>query len=356
MTKVLLIGSGIIGKAITEMLGGCEDYQVTVADREPEALQGVDSARAKTQVLDVQDAQALREAMQDMDVVLSACPYFLSAPIAEAARDTRTHYFDLTEDVAATKGIMDIARDASTVFMPQCGLAPGFVSIVTADLARRFDSLRHVRMRVGALPMYPSNALKYNLTWNIDGLINEYCNPCEVIHDGTRREALPLEGYEQFSLDGARYEAFNTSGGLGTLCDTLDGKVESLSYKSIRYPGHCELARFLINELRFKNRRALLKELFIESIPSTSQDVVFIFVTVSGMRAGQLTQETFTKKVYHRHVGDKPMTAIQITTAASVCAVIDLQRSGKLRDRGFLRQEEVSLQDLLGNRFGGYYM
>ena len=107
--------------------------------------------------------------------------------------------------------------------MPQCGLAPGFISIAAYHLTRLFDKLDAVYMRVGALPQFPSNALKYNLTWSTDGLINEYCNPCEAIHDGRRIDVLPLEGLEHFSLDGVRYEAFNTSGGLGTLCETLDG-------------------------------------------------------------------------------------------------------------------------------------
>ena len=82
-------------------------------------------------------------------------------------------------------------------------------------------------MRVGALPQFPTNALNYNLTWSTDGLINEYCNPCEAIHEGKLIEVLPLEGIEQFSLDGITYEAFNTSGGLGTLCETLPARSSS---------------------------------------------------------------------------------------------------------------------------------
>ena len=91
--------------------------------------------------------------------------------------------------------------------MPQCGLAPGFISIVANDLVQRFDAVETVRMRVGALPQFPTDALKYNLTWSTDGLINEYCNPCEVIHEGRQIEVLPLEGLEHFSLDGDRYES-----------------------------------------------------------------------------------------------------------------------------------------------------
>ena len=101
-------------------------------------------------------------------------------------------------------------------------------------------------MRVGALPEFPSNALNYNLTWSTDGLINEYCNPCQAIHDGRLIDALPLDGLESFSLDGVHYEAFNTSGGLGTLCETLLGQVRELNYRTIRYRGHRELMAFLL--------------------------------------------------------------------------------------------------------------
>ncbi len=121
--------------------------------------------------------------------------------------------------------------------MPQCGLAPGFIGIVAHHLSKRFDVLHEIKMRVGALPAFPTNALKYNLTWSVDGLINEYCHPCDAIRDGERIEMLALEGMEHFSLDGVEYEAFNTSGGLGTLCDTLAGRVRSAGLQIGPLPG-----------------------------------------------------------------------------------------------------------------------
>ncbi|WP_225974751.1 saccharopine dehydrogenase family protein [Arachidicoccus ginsenosidivorans] len=108
--------------------------------------------------------------------------------------------------------------------MPQCGLAPGFISIAAYDLCQQFDSLQSVRLRVGALPQYPVNRLKYNLTWSTNGLVNEYCNPCDAIVDGKRTQVLPMEGLEHFMADGIDYEAFNTSGGLSALAEVLDGK------------------------------------------------------------------------------------------------------------------------------------
>ena len=125
--------------------------------------------------------------------------------------------------------------------MPQCGLAPGFVSIVAQHLTRQFDTLDTVNMRVGALPPFPTNALKYNLTWSTDGLINEYCNPCEAIHDGRSVEVLPLEGLEHFSLDGVRYEAFNTSRRpRHAVRNARRARSAKLNYKTIRYAGHRE--------------------------------------------------------------------------------------------------------------------
>lgn len=354
MTKVLLLGAGNIGIAITKLLQSSGDYTVTVADKEEQRLATMPEG-VKTMVLDVSDRAAVRRALSENDAVLSALPFFLNVPIAEAARETNTHYYDLTEDVDTANRVRELAADARTVFVPQCGLAPGFISIAAYDLAKKFEKLNRVRMRVGALPLFPSNALKYNLTWSTAGLINEYCNPCHVIHDGQVREVLALEGLEEFSLDGVSYEAFNTSGGLGTLWETLRGKVDYLNYKTIRYPGHCELIKFLCNDLRLSERRKLFEDVLEHAVPITAQDVVLIFVTVSGVQNGRLVQETYTRKVYHGRIGGTELSAIQITTAAGVCAMMDLQRSGELPQRGFVKQEDVSLQAFLKNRFGQYY-
>ena len=252
----------------------------------------------------------------------------------------------------STRTIKQLAEGAKTAFIPQCGLAPGFISIVAYDLAKKFDKLRDVQMRVGALPVFPHNALKYNLTWSTDGLINEYCNPCESIRDGQRIEVPALEELEQFTLDGVEYEAFNTSGGLGTLCDTLEGKVENLNYKTVRYPGHRDIVKLLVRDLHLGTRRDIFKDVLETAIPITYQDVVLVFVTVSGWKDGRLTQESYAKKIYSQTVGDRLMSAIQITTAAGICAMCDLLVEGKLPQKGFVRQEEAKLSDFLANRFG----
>jgi len=287
--------------------------------------------------------------------VLSAAPYHATRLIAEAAKAGGAHYLDLTEDVASTRAVKQLSGGARTAFIPQCGLAPGFITIVAADLASRFDELNDVRMRVGALPEFPSNALNYNLTWSTDGVINEYCEPCEAIVNGQLRETQPLEELEEFSLDGILYEAFNTSGGLGTLCETLAGKVRNLNYRTIRYPGHAAIMKALLNDLRLRDRRELLKDILENAVPITLQDVVIVFVTVSGMRGGQLMQETYANKIYAAPMGGRVRSAIQITTAGGICAVLDMLSAGELPQSGLIRQEEIGLKAFLANRFGKVY-
>ena len=355
MNKVIILGGGKIGAAIVEMLGTSGDYDLVVGDRDEAMLGALHRHDIDRHVLDVTDSAALQALMAGADAVVSALPFYLNGAVAEAARDSGLHYFDLTEDVETTRRVRAIADGADRVFMPQCGLAPGFISIVAHDLARRFESLDVVRLRVGALPQFPTNALNYNLTWSTDGLINEYCNPCEAIHEGKLIEVLPLQGVEQFSLDGITYEAFNTSGGLGTLCDTLDGKADEVNYKTVRYPGHCERMRLLVNDLKLGERRELFKDVLETAIPMTLQDVVLIFATVTGMRDGRLTQESYANKVYNQDINGVSWSAIQITTAAGVCAMVDLVHAFGDALGGFVRQEDISLDDFLANRFGRYY-
>jgi saccharopine dehydrogenase-like NADP-dependent oxidoreductase len=356
MKSVVIAGAGHIGSTIAAMLARTGDYAVVLADRCAESLARLPRRRGvETRVLDVADPEALRHALAGAFAVISAAPYHLTVAIAAAAREAGIHYLDLTEDVASTCQVKALAEGAGAAFIPQCGLAPGFISIVAADLARGFDELHDVRLRVGALPKYPSNALNYNLTWSTDGVINEYCEPCEAIVDGHPRQTRALEECEAFALDGVAYEAFNTSGGLGTLAETLQGRVRNLNYRTIRYPGHAAIMKALLNDLRLRDRRHILKDILEHAVPATVQDVVIVFVTVSGLRRGVLMQETYANRIYAGEVCGECMSAIQITTASAACAVLDLLAKGALPARGFVRQEDIALGAFLANRFGRAY-
>jgi saccharopine dehydrogenase-like NADP-dependent oxidoreductase len=356
MRKVAVVGAGKIGSTVVELLAGCGDYEVLVIDQSEPALAAFGGvARVETRAMPIAHPKALAKALFGRFAVVNCAPYHLTTTVAQAAAEAGAHYLDLTEDVASTKVVRMLAATAKSAFIPQCGLAPGFITIAAADLCRGFEELHDVRLRVGALPRYPSNALNYNLTWSTDGVINEYCEPCEAVVNGKLREVPPLEEREEFALDGVTYEAFNTSGGLGGLAQILEGRVRNLNYKTIRYPGHAAIMKALLVDLDLRNRRHILKDILENAVPATLQDVVIVFVTVSGLKAGRLMQETYVNRIYAQPLAGHVASAIQMTTAGAICAVLDLLASGKLPEQGYVAQEDIALSDFLANRFGRIY-
>ena len=352
MKDVLVAGAGNIGRAIAALLSETGDYRVTVADGDAAALQALWSDGVSTHQCDLTDDDALKAALIDKFAVVAATPYDVTPAVARAAIAAGAHYFDLTEDEAASRVLRDLEPDARAVLAPQCGLAPGFISIAAGALAARFETLNTMTLRVGALPQTPTNALGYNLTWSTDGLINEYVHPCEVIANGAMAFAAPLEGLENLVINGVAYEAFHTSGGLGSLGESLKGRIRELAYKTIRYPGHRDAMRMLIHDLGLKERRSLLKEVLEGGLATTVDDVVLVQVTVTGQKDNRFTEESFVREIYPQPIGDRVLTAIQATTAGSACAILDLVASGALPQSGLIRQENVPLEAFLENRFG----
>jgi saccharopine dehydrogenase-like NADP-dependent oxidoreductase len=358
MHKVLVLGAGKIGALISGLLAESGVYQVQLADVDESAAASVARAHGLPNVqpvrLDATDAEALRAHMrrQPVDAVVSSLPYHCNPVVGAAAREAGVHYFDLTEDVEVTRRVSALAREAPQAFVPQCGLAPGFISIAGGELIRHFDSLRSVRLRVGALPQHPHNVLKYSLTWSTEGLINEYGNPCEAVSDGRLVEIRPLEGLEEIEIDGTLYEAFNTSGGLGSLAQTCGARCESMDYKTIRYPGHCAQMRLLMNDLKLNQDRATLRRILENAVPQTLQDVVIVYAAVTGQQNGELREENYVSKIYPQMIAGRLWSAIQVTTASGVCAVLDLVLTHPDRHHGLVTQESFRLPDILANRFG----
>ena len=361
MHRVLVLGAGKIGALIAGLLADAGDYQVQLADVSLDAARGVSRAHGRRNLaaygLDASDAAALDRHLGDHRpaVVISSLPFYCNPGVAKAARRQGLHYFDLTEDVEVTRAVRATAEGAETAFVPQCGLAPGFVSIAANELISHFDELKSVKLRVGALPQHPNNVLKYSLTWSTEGLINEYGNPCLAITDGRLVEAAPLEGLEEIEIDGTLYEAFNTSGGLGSLGETYGARCEVMNYKTMRYPGHCEQVRLLMNDLKLNQDRTTLKRILENAVPQTLQDVVIIYVAVCGRQGGELREENYVNKVYPQEISGRLWSAIQVTTAAGVTAVVDLVLKQPERYRGFVRQEQFRLPEILDNRFGAWY-
>jgi saccharopine dehydrogenase-like NADP-dependent oxidoreductase len=361
MHRVLVLGAGKIGSLIAGLLADSGSYLVQLADLAAGTAGAVARAHGLSQIaafdVDAGNAAALAAHLKahPVDAIVSSLPYYCNLRVAEAARAAGAHYFDLTEDVAVTRGVRAVAQGAGHAFVPQCGLAPGFISIAAAELIRHFDDIRTVKLRVGALPQHPNNVLKYSLTWSTEGLINEYGNPCEAVQDGRAVAVAPLEGLEEISIDGTAYEAFNTSGGLGSLAESFGSKAETMDYKTIRYPGHCEQMRLLMNGLKLNHDRATLKRVLENAVPQTLQDVVIVYAAVAGRQDGELREENYVHKIYPQLIAGRLWSAIQLTTAAGVTAVLDLVLEQPGRFKGFVAQEHFRLPEILQNRFGRHY-
>ena len=352
--KIGIVGAGKVGGTIATLLESCKFCQsVALADARMNIdLRGFKKTRFVQ--VDVKKPAPLAAFVQGCDAIVNALPFYLNQAVASACAKSGVSYFDLSEDVNTTAFVQKLAKKAPQVtFMPQCGLAPGAINIVGGSLASSLEQVRNCEMRVGALPLNASNQMKYYLSWSTAGLINEYCQVGEALHGGKRVATMPLDGVERITIDGTEYEAFNTSGGVATMCQTFAGKVGDLNYKTMRYPGHRDLMKFLLQDLNLAPRQELVTQIFDQEVPLTESDVVVFYVSVVGNeKGGGLKQRSFIKKMHGAMIAGRKLNAIQLTTAAGIAGVLELFARGRLGP-GFVRQESVSLKDFLGTRWGG---
>lgn len=345
--KVAVLGLGKVGQLAATFLHHA-GFQVTGIDqRAPRDDGGFD-----VHTVDIADPAVLRAELATNDAVLSCLPYHLNKMVAGVAHELGLHYFDLTEDVSTTQTILELSATAKGVMAPQCGLAPGFVGIVAASQVESFDVCRAVRMRVGALPQHPTGLLGYAFNWSPEGVVNEYLNDCEVIEEGQRKWVSPMEWRESLYVNGVKLEAFTTSGGLGTMCDTYHGRVVNIDYKTIRYPGHMELMNFFFHELLMREERDLAGRILTHAKPPVNDDVVYIHVSSEGRINEQLKRVEFVRAYMPREVDGIHRTAIAWTTAGSVAAVIEMVRNGSLPQQGFIKQEQIDLDAFLATPTG----
>ena len=349
MKTITILGLGKVGRLAGELLDA-NGFKVMGVD-----CRTVGGLPFACKVLDVADAQALRTALEGQDAVLSCLPFFLNIRVAQIANHLGLHYFDLTEDMPTTRAILELANTSKGLMAPQCGLAPGFVGIVGADLISRFDSCRSCRLRVGALPQNPTGQMGYSFNWSPEGVVNEYLNDCEVLEDGEIKRVSPMEWVEKVMIDGIELEAFTTSGGLGTMCETYAGTVPNMDYKTMRYPGHVDLMNFFFHELLMRERREEAGKILVHAKPPVSDDIVYIHVSVEGIIDGQLERLEFVRGLKPIEISGKRRTAIAWTTASSVVAVIEMVREGLLASTGFLKQEDIPLEAFLNTVNGARY-
>jgi saccharopine dehydrogenase (NAD+, L-lysine-forming) len=345
--RIAVLGLGRIGTLAATLLHET-GFEVTGFDvRPPHGAVPFRAARKS-----VATEKAARASLRGFDAVLSCLPYDLNLGVATAAHGLGLHYFDMTEDVSTTRAIRAMSETSNTLMTPQCGLAPGFVAIVGAHLANRFDHVRSIRLRVGALPQHPTGLLGYAFNWSPEGVVNEYLNDCEVIEEGQHKWVSSMEWIERIYVNGNELEAFTTSGGLGTMCETFLGRVENLDYKSMRYPGHVALMNFFFHELLMRERRDLAGEILTNAKPPVDDDVVHFHVSAEGDIDERLQRREFVRSYYPRAMAGRTWTAIAWTTSASACAVIEMVSRGELPVAGFQKQEDIPLDSFLKTRNG----
>ncbi|MBF0573823.1 MAG: saccharopine dehydrogenase NADP-binding domain-containing protein [Desulfamplus sp.] len=347
--SVVVLGLGKVGTLVGTLLHKT-GFEVTGAD-----IYGKDNLPFPTIKTDMANVDSFSEQLKSFDAVISCLPYSYNINVATAAHKLGIHYFDLTEDVPTTKAIIEMSKTAKSVMAPQCGLAPGFIAIVGASLASNFTKIRSIKLRVGALPQNPTGLLGYAFNWSPEGVVNEYLNDCEVIENGQHKLVSPMEWIEQLFIHGIQLEAFTTSGGLGTMCETYLGKVDNLDYKSIRYPGHVQQMNFFFHELLMREDRKKAGEILTNAKPAVNEDVVYVHASAEGLQGSQLFREEFVNAYYPITIDGKQWRAISWTTAASACAIIEMVNSGSLQDRGFIKQEDISLKDFLQTKNGRLY-
>jgi saccharopine dehydrogenase-like NADP-dependent oxidoreductase len=354
--QVAVFGLGKVGELVALLLADA-GFKVVGLDSAPRPLTTTDGVELEVRSLDVNDGAALRESLRGVDAVVSCLPYHLNITVAEAASDSHVHYFDLTEDVPTTQRVIELsaaprADRPAPAFAPQCGLAPGLIGIVGASLAQHFDELRSIELKVGALPQNPTGLLGYAFNWSAEGVVNEYLNDCEVLRSGRRQMVPAMTEKERVLIGGIELEAALTSGGLGTMCETYEGRVNRLDYKTLRYPGHFRQMHFLFDELNLRERREEVGRMLVDAKPPVNDDIVYLHAAVEGVKAGAPFRENFVRAYLPLDIDGRHWRAISWTTAASAVAVVELVADGRLPASGFVKQEDIPLADLLDTHAG----
>lgn len=351
--RVTIIGAGNVGIALARTLGEYPEFSVRLIDCVDDALVRAAKLGFEAIFADAQRQEKLVELLDGQHVVVAAGPDRTAGCVARAAIKAGVHYLDFSDldDVE----IREIAAEASggQVFLPGCGVSPGLVASLVAEFSEGFDTIDQLVVRVGALPRFPTNRLGYGRIWNIPGLIDEYTRPCEAILDGKRVSIGALEGRENFTLDGRPYEAFVTGGGMGGLARQLRCSVQNLVFKTIRYPGHLDYIRFLLDDLGLRKRRDLLRTILMNGLPVIEDDMVLIFITANGVRDNIPVERSIVRRagVMSDSSAGVYGNALSCAAAAHAATMIDLLRSGEISTAGVVEVGTFAARTLLENRF-----
>jgi lysine 6-dehydrogenase len=358
--KILVLGAGRMGLGAAYDLAHNSNVEaVTLADLEIERARAVAKTIRSDKVtpahVDVTNSEQVIELMRGHDAAISCVVYHHNLRLARAALSARVNFCDLGGNnsvVDEELALDEEARRAGINIIPDCGLAPGMVSVLVAHGAERFERLDEVHIRVGGLPQHPRPPLDYQMVFSVEGLINEYVEVARVIRDGrivevdSMTELERLEFPEPFGL----MEAFQTSGGTSTLPETFRGRLRELDYKTIRYPGHCERFKLLIDlglasseeieldGVRVSPRR-VLGEMLMRHLPSDEPDVVLIRVEFRGIAEG--SESRLRYDIIDRFDERTGLSAMMRTTAFPASIIAQMMAQGRTLQKGAIPQERA---------------
>ncbi len=356
--KLAILGAGIQAHAILDdflRFSGAEEIGIADVSKTQldTLLDWAGDERAKGQVLNVTDGNAVREWLEPYDAVISAVPYKFNVELAKAAIASRTHFTDLGGNNTAVDAELAMdpeARAAGVNVIPDLGLAPGMVALLGAGLMRELGGSRDLHMRVGGLPQDPKWPLNYRLFFSVGGLINEYIEPCRVIRNGKKELVAGLTECEslEFPAPFGQLEAFQTSGGTSTLIESLEGQVANLTYKTIRYPGHNEQMR-TFNDLGFfspepievagemVSPRAVTERLFELNLGEKVDDVVLVRITAEGDLNGKRVR--IVEQIISYPDKQRGLSAMARTTGFPAAIITAMLGRGELEGAGARPQE-----------------
>lgn len=358
--KILVLGAGRMGYGAAYDLAhnspGVE--QITVADfdmaKARAIVDRVGSEKVTARSADASDYDEMVGLFRGHDSVISCVNYWYNVELSKAAIETGANFCDLGGNnyiVDDQLALDDEARAAGVCIIPDCGLAPGMVSVLAMHGAREFNEVDEIHIRVGGLPQDPQPPLDYQLVFSVEGLINEYIEVARVIRDGKIVTVDSMTELESLSFDGfPPLEAFQTSGGTSTLPDSFLGKIRELDYKTIRYAGHCEKFKAMIDlglcsgeaihvdGADVKPRR-VFGELLQKHLPADGPDYVLVRLDFTGKRNGE------TKKLRYDIVDKQDestgLSAMMRTTAFPASIIAQMMAGGDVLTRGATPQEKA---------------
>lgn len=340
--KFAVLGSGLMGKAIAYDLLEQEDVRaVVIVDQSKENLveakKLINDPKLETKELNIEDEAELEVLLKDVDAAISAIHFKYNEYLTKVAIKTKTHLCDLGgSNTMVDKQLKydSDARNAGISIIPDCGLAPGLVSVLVKWGIEKFDWTDTVKIRVGGLPQTPKGGLKYEKLFSIDGLINEYIEPSRILKGGKILQVEPMSQLEEITFPGVNHklEAFMTSGGVSTLVSTFQKKLKNLDYKTIRYAGHCDVMKTLF-ELGFFEGSAkdFSKVLFDLNLPVCKEDMTLVQIIFEG--------EPNKRTIKILDKASHPFTSMMRMTAFPAAITAHMQATGKIVDLGVKTQE-----------------